>query len=218
MLFSNREDAGQRLAERLAGLSGNDVLVLALPRGGVPVAKPIADRLNAELDVMLVRKLGVPGHEELAMGALALGGTPVLNQEAVDALAIPREVIDAVAAHERRELARRAKLYRGRSEAPRVAGRTVIVVDDGLATGSTARAALEALRPMQPRQLVLAVSVAPPSTLLALAPYADRIECLASPEPFHAVGLWYRDFSQVSDEEVRALLSPRAAEHTAPGP
>jgi putative phosphoribosyl transferase len=218
MLFSDREDAGHRLAERLAGLVGRDVLVLALPRGGVPVAKPVAERLGAELDVMLVRKLGVPGHEELAMGALAFGGKPVVNEEAVEALGIPPEVMAAVADNEGRELARRAKLYRGRADPPRVAGRTVVVVDDGLATGSTARAALEALRPMQPRELVLAVPVAPPSTLLALTPYADRVECLASPEPFHAVGLWYRDFSQVSDDEVRALLAPRAAHQNAPGP
>jgi predicted phosphoribosyltransferase len=218
MLFNNREDAGKQLAERLAIFAGRDVLVLALPRGGVPVAKPVADRLGAELDVMLVRKLGVPGHEELALGAIAFGGARVLNQEAIDLLSIPPSVVDAVAHSELQELSRRAALYRGRSDPPRISGRTVIVVDDGLATGSTARAALEALRPMGPRELVLAVPVAPPSTLEALAPFADKIECLASPEPFYAVGLWYRDFSQVSDDEVRALLSRPSHEQAAPGP
>lgn len=211
MLFYDRKDAGerlaQRLAERLPAYAGRDVLVLALPRGGVPVAQPVAERLGAELDLLLVRKLGVPGHEELAMGAIAFGGARVLNQEAVDALAIPADVIDAVAERESRELDRRATLYRGDRAPPRVTGRTVIVIDDGLATGSTARAALEALRPMNPKLLILAIPVAPQATLNALADVADHVECLASPEPFHAVGLWYRDFTQVSDDQVRELLA-----------
>jgi predicted phosphoribosyltransferase len=207
MLFADRFEAGARLAERLADLSGQDVLILALPRGGVPVAQPIAERLGGELDVLLVRKLGVPGHEELAMGAIALGGALVGNREAIEKLSISPEVIRSAVAREARELQRRAALYRGTSDPPRVAARIVVVVDDGLATGSTALAALQTLRTQKPRLLVLAVPVAPASTLEVLRPFADRIECLASPDPFHAVGLWYRDFAQVSDDEVRSLLA-----------
>ena len=207
MLFENRADAGRRLAARLQSLRGGDVLVLALPRGGVPVAAPVADKLLAELDVLLVRKLGIPGHEELAMGAIALGGVRVLNEEVITALGISQQTLEEVTEAEAQKIQRRAASYRGSSEPPRVRGRTVVVVDDGLATGATARAALQAIRQMEPRDLILAVPVAPASTIAALQPYADRIECLATPEPFHAVGLWYRDFGQTSDEEVRRLLS-----------
>jgi erythromycin esterase-like protein/adenine/guanine phosphoribosyltransferase-like PRPP-binding protein len=199
------------LAEKLAAYANRpDVLVLALPRGGVPVAYEVARALGAPLDVFLVRKLGVPGYEELAMGAVATGGVRVLNEEVVEGLRIPDHVIDAVAAEEQRELARRERVYRGGRPAPDVRGRTVILVDDGLATGATMHAAVKALRRQQPARIVVAVPTASPETCEALRAEVDDVICAITPEPFLAVGRWYEDFSQTTDQEVRDLLAQRA--------
>ncbi|HWQ15505.1 MAG TPA: phosphoribosyltransferase [Roseiflexaceae bacterium] len=214
--FLDRRDAGRFLADHLRAYAGRpDVLVLALPRGGVPVAFEVARALGAPLDVFLVRKLGVPGHEELAMGAIASGGVRVINDEVAGALGIPESVIGAVAAHEQRELERRERAYRDDRPAPDVRGYTAILVDDGLATGSTMRAAVRALRLLGPQRIVVAVPVAAYETCASLRAEADEVVCAATPEPFHAVGLWYEDFSQTTDDEVRELLS-RAAEWGAP--
>jgi predicted phosphoribosyltransferase len=205
--FRDRYAAGRELAARLAGYANrSDVLVLGLPRGGVPVAFEVARALAAPLDVFLVRKLGVPGREELAMGAVASGGVRVLNQDAVRALHIPADVIAAVAAREEAELARRAQLYRGDWPPPDVRGRTVILVDDGLATGATMYAAATALRQQQAARIVAAAPVAAHEACTELRDVADEVVCVAMPEPFHAVGLWYEDFAQTSDQEVRELL------------
>jgi predicted phosphoribosyltransferase len=206
--FRDRREAGRRLAARLAAYANRpDVRVLALPRGGVPVAYEVARALDAPLDVFVVRKLGVPGHPELAMGAVATGGLRVLNESVVRALRIPERVIDAVAAEEQRELARRERLYRGERPPPDVRGRTVIVVDDGLATGATVNAAVEVLRGLKPARIVVAVPIAPPETCAALRAKVDEVVCAVTPEPFYAVGLWYEDFSPTTDEEVRDLLA-----------
>jgi erythromycin esterase-like protein/predicted phosphoribosyltransferase len=190
------------------------VLVLALPRGGVPVAYEVARALGAPLDVFVVRKLGVPGYEELAMGAVATGGVRVLNDQLVERLGIPEHIIDAVAARERRELARRERLYRGGRPPPDVRGRTVILVDDGLATGATMHAAIQALRQQNPARIVVAVPTASPETCEEMKARADDVICAITPEPFHAVGRWYQDFSQTTDEEVAALLArPSTAEN-----
>jgi putative phosphoribosyl transferase len=211
MLLHDRAHAGRVLASRLAEyVDRPDVLVLALPRGGVPVAFEVARQLRVQLDVFLVRKLGVPLREELAMGALASGGLRVLNQEVVDGLHISREVIDAVTASELAELRRRERAYRGDRLAPLVVDRTVILVDDGLATGSTMRAAVAALRQQNPTAIVVAVPVASPDTCASLGAEVDEIVCAHTPEPFRAVGLWYEDFSETSDDEVRALLDQAA--------
>jgi putative phosphoribosyl transferase len=211
MIYRDRTEAGRRLAARLTDYANRvDVLVLALPRGGVPVAYEVARALRAPLDIFLVRKLGVPGHEELAMGAIATGGVRVLNEDVVDYLRVPGEVIDAVAADEQRELERRERLYRGTRPAPDVRGKTVILVDDGLATGSTMRAAAAALRQQQPARIVVAVPVSAPDTCDEYRMGVDEIVCAVTPEPFHAVGLWYEDFSQTTDEEVRSLLAQSA--------
>jgi predicted phosphoribosyltransferase len=195
-----------------------DLLVLGLPRGGVPVAFEVAQALHAPLDVFLVRKLGVPGHEELAMGAIASGGIRVMNEPVMEILRIPDRVVDAVAERETRELARREREYRGNRPLPEIRGRTVILVDDGLATGSTMRAAAEALKQEHPRRLVVAVPVAAPETCDELREEVDEIVCAITPDPFHAVGLWYDDFSQTSDDEVRDLLRRAEEAHwTAPG-
>ena len=220
MLFRDRVDAGRRLAGRLADYAGRpEVLVLALPRGGVPVAFEVAQALGAPLDVFLVRKLGAPGNDELAMGAIATGGVCVVNHDVVRHLNVPREVIDAVAAREQRVLERRERAYRGDRPAPEVEGHTVILVDDGLATGSTMSAAVAALRRQSPARIVVAVPVAAPQTCDQFRAQVDEIVCAATPEPFTAVGLWYQDFSQTTDEEVRDLLD-RAAQRrqrAAPG-
>jgi predicted phosphoribosyltransferase len=208
--FRDRSEAGRLLASKLAAYGNHpDVLVLALPRGGVPVAYEVARALGAPLDVFLVRNLGVPGHEELAMGAVATGGVRVLNDQVVRALRIPDYVIDAVTAQEQQELTRRERLYRGGRPPPDVRGRTVILVDDGLATGATMHAAIKALRQLQPARLVVAVPTAAPETCEALRAEVDEVICAITPEPFYAVGLWYEDFSQTTDEEVRDLLARR---------
>ncbi|TMK07340.1 MAG: hypothetical protein E6G71_11285 [Alphaproteobacteria bacterium] len=210
-LFRDRRDAGRLLAEKLAAYANRpDVLVLALPRGGVPVAYEVARRLGAPLDVFVVRKLGVPGHEELAMGAVATGGVRVLNDQLVEQLGIPDQMIDAVAARERQELARRERLYRGGRPPPDVRGRTVILVDDGLATGATMYAAIEALRKQNPGRIVVAVPTASPETCEEMKAKADHVICAITPDPFQAVGRWYQDFSQTSDEEVADLLARRS--------
>ena len=194
------------LGERLAGMAGQpDLLVLGLPRGGVPVAWEVARRLGAPLDVFVVRKLGFPGHEELAMGAIASGGVRVLNPEVI-AYGVSRAQIEQVTEKERRELERREQLFRGDRPPMRVADRTVVLVDDGLATGSTMRAAVRALRQERAGRIIVAVPVAAPSVCAEMKAEADEVVCAATPEPFRAVGLWYDDFAQTSDAEVRELL------------
>jgi putative phosphoribosyl transferase len=206
--FTDRYHAGRRLAAALAPYAGRpNLLVLALPRGGVPVGFEVARALHAPLDVMLVRKLGVPGHEELALGAFASGGVRVLSDVVVNALGIPDRVIATVAANEESELARRERAYRDDRPLPDVRGKTVILVDDGLATGSTMRAAAAALQAQHPERLVIAVPVAPRETCQSLLHDADDVVCATVPEPFFAVGNWYEDFSQITDEEVRELLA-----------
>lgn len=208
MHFANRIEAGRLLAKKLAAYSNRpDVVVLALPRGGVPVANEVAHALNAPLDVFLVRKLGIPGHEEFAMGAIASGNVRVLNDDIVDYLGIPDDLIDQVAGREQRELLRREKLYRGSCPTIAITNRTVIVVDDGLATGSTMRAAVNALKKMKPAGIIVAAPVAARETCESFKDDVDSTcVCVMSPEPFHGVGLWYRDFSQTSDGEVCYLL------------
>jgi putative phosphoribosyl transferase len=206
--FRNRTEAGRVLAQELRVYANrDDVIVLALPRGGVPVAFDVAHALHAPLDVFVVRKLGVPGHEELAMGAIARGRVLIVEPSVVEDLAIPMEVVLDVAAREEQERLRREREYRGDRPAPDVRGRTVIMVDDGLATGSTMRAAVAALRKLQPAKIVVAVPVAVRSTCEELAEEVDEVVCARTPEPFYAVGEWYADFSQTTDEEVRDLLA-----------
>jgi predicted phosphoribosyltransferase len=206
--FRDRREAGRVLAGMLGKYANRpDVVVLALPRGGVPVAYEVARQLGAPLDIFLVRKLGVPGYEELAMGAIASGGVRVLNDQLMEMLRIPDDIIDEVAAWEQRELMRRERLYRGDRPPPDVRGRTVILVDDGLATGSTMQAAIKALRQQQPARIVVAVPTSSPDVCEQLRSQADEVVCAITPEPFHAVGLWYEDFAQTTDEEVRDLLA-----------
>ena len=208
--FHDRREAGRLLGQKLPAYAGRpDVVVLALPRGGVPVAAEVAQALGAPLDVFLVRKLGVPGHEELAMGAVASGGLGVLNAEVVSGLRIPESVIRTVAAREQQELLRREELYRGDRPPRDVRGQTIILVDDGLATGATMLAAVRALRQQQPARIVVAVPTASSETCEALKREADEVVCGITPEPFVAVGQWYDDFSQTTDAEVRDLLGSR---------
>jgi predicted phosphoribosyltransferase len=212
MLFENRAQAGRVLAARLSAYANrDDVIVLALPRGGVPVGFEVARILAAPLDVFVVRKLGVPGYEELAMGAIATGGVRFLNADMINVLGLSDAVVEATTASERRELERRERRYRGGLPPPDVRGQTVILVDDGLATGSTMRAAVEALQRLDPARIVVAVPVADPTTCEELAAEADEVVCARTPRQFRAVGLWYTDFSQTTDDEVRNLLQRRTA-------
>jgi len=216
-MFRDRVEAGDVLAERLHHYAGRqDVLVLALPRGGVPVAARVAEALAAPLDVFVVRKLGVPGHEELAMGAIASGGVRVVNEQVVGRLGLGEAVLDRVAAAEGRELARRERSYREGRDPPDLTGRVVILVDDGLATGSTMRAAVAAVRLLHPARVVVAVPTAPASTCQHLREEADEVICVTTPRPFRAVGNSYQSFLQTTDEEVTDLL--RAAGGRGPGP
>ena len=212
--FHDRADAGRALAARLKGHAPrSDAIVLGLARGGVPVAHQVASGLGLPLDVLLVRKLGVPGHEELAMGAIASGGIRVIHAEVVRAYSFPPGVIEEVTARERAELLRREDLYRRGGPAAEVAGKTAIVVDDGLATGSTMRAAVAALRARGVAAIVAAAPVAAADTAARLAPEVDAVVCVATPEPFGSVGAWYEDFTQTTDDEVRRLLAqaPRSS-------
>jgi predicted phosphoribosyltransferase len=215
--FHDRFEAGKVLAGQLQHYAQRpDVIVLALPRGGVPIAYEISRSLGVPMDVFLVRKLGVPGHEELAMGAIASGGVRVINDEVVTSLQINPKEIDQVAQIEQQELERRERDYRrGDAPPPQVAGKTVILVDDGLATGSTMRAAAEALQLMHPARIVVAVPTASPDTCDAFRQIVDEVVCAITPEPFRAVGIWYEHFPQLSDEEVRELLDRARQEYAA---
>jgi len=209
--FPNRTAAGRLLAEKLVNYAGrDDVIVLGLPRGGVPVAFEVAQRLGAPLDVFIVRKLGVPGFEELAAGAIASGGVRVLNQDVVRAIPHAEEAIEAVTAKETAELERREHIYRKGRPSPELRDRIVILVDDGLATGATMRAAVKALRQQGAAKIVVAVPVGPPDTCREIEQEADETICLSTPPFFQAVGQYYEDFSQTSDEDVRELLSQAA--------
>lgn len=207
MLFKDRADAGRRLCSRLSQFAGRDgVLVLALPRGGVPVGFEVARTLMSPLDVLVVRKLGVPGQEELAMGAIASGGIRVINSDIVHALDISVQQVEERVAHEQQELQRREHLYRGNRRAPDIHGHTVILVDDGVATGATMRVAISAVRQQNPESLIVAVPVASNSVCQQLDKEADSTVYLYTPVDFYAVGQWYQSFTQTSDEEVRELL------------
>jgi predicted phosphoribosyltransferase len=212
--FLDRREAGQRLALELSAYRDRgDVLVLGLPRGGVPVAAQVASILKAPMDVFVVRKLGLPGQPELAMGAIASGGVRVLNGEVVDALRVPWEIIDAVTAEEQRELERREHAYRDDRSPPEVEGKTVIVVDDGIATGSTMIAAVSALRQLHAARVVVAVPTVALSTYYQIRGVADDVAAVIMPEQFYGVGQWYEDFSQTTDAEVRQLLSQSTPSH-----
>lgn len=210
--FADRREAGRQLAALLRPLAGDpDVIVLGLPRGGVPVAYEAAEALDAPLDVFVVRKLGVPGHEEYAMGAIASGGIRVVNHEVVRRLQITAAAVEAVERDERRELERRERLYRGDRPVPSLRDRTVVLVDDGLATGSTMLAAVQAVRTQRPRRIVVAVPVASREACDTLRREADECVCVATPDPFYGVGLWYQNFNQTTDDEVQQLLATARA-------
>lgn len=214
MSFRDRRDAGRQLAQQLTRFANrHDAVVLALPRGGVPVAFEVATELGLPLDTFSVRKLGVPGHEELAMGAISSGGISYINDEVVRSLRISDDEVRGVVAAESRELDRRERLYRDHRPRPAIQGNVAILVDDGIATGASMFAAIGALRRRDPARIVVAVPVAPADTLAALRGEVDELECCSVPSPFTAVGVWYDDFSQTTDEEVRALLD-RAAQRT----
>lgn len=209
--FRNRQDAGRLLAEELTQYDDEEVVVIALPRGGVPVGFEIAKRLAAPLDVVVVRKVGVPGHEELAMGAVASGGVLVRNDDVIDALGIDGDVIEAAAEAKRREVSDRERAFRGERETPDLDGRTVIVVDDGIATGSTMRASLRALRQSGAHRLVVAVPVASETACREMEEFAEEVVCLVATDHLIAVGQWYLDFDQVSYKEVVDLLDEAAS-------
>jgi predicted phosphoribosyltransferase len=205
--FRDRRDAGKKLALKLSAYAGRpDGLILALPRGGVPVAYEVARALTLPLDIFIVRKLGLPGREELAIGAIASGGVRVLNNDIIRMLSVPDEVINFVAKRESQELQRREKLYRGERPLPEIRDRMVILIDDGLATGASMRAAVAGLRARHPARIVIAVPAAAPETCDTFQTEVDEVVCAITPEPFYGVGRWYEDFSQVTDEEVRILL------------
>lgn len=209
-LFKDRHDAGQRLAEALARYANNnDVIVLGLPRGGVAVAYEISKTLNVPLEILLVRKLGVPGQEELAMGAIASRDVRVFNYDIIQALQISSEEINAVIAQEEQELKRRDELYRQGREFPDLKNQIVILIDDGIATGATMRAAISALKVLQPKKIVVAVPVAARSTCDELGKMVNEVVCLAMPEPLYGIGMWYADFPQLNDEEVIKFLNER---------
>lgn len=211
MIFKNRYEAGKKLADALTKYEGRaDVVVLALPRGGVPVGFEVSKALNAPLDIFLVRKLGVPGHEELAMGAIASGDVMALNEGVINAYGISQSALEVVAARERKGLRRREALYRGECPPLDLQDKTVILVDDGFATGASMRAAVTAVRKRQPSYVVVAVPTAPPETCESFEVIADEVVCLITPTPFAAVGYWFEDFSQTTDEEVRRLLEEAA--------
>jgi len=211
-IFQDRTDAGRQLAEKLLSYAGrDDVIVLALPRGGVPVAFEVAQRVRVPLDVCVVRKLGVPGHEELAMGAIASGGVRVLNEDVLYVLPDAQSIVEMATAIEREELKRRERDYRSNRPAPEVRGRTVILVDDGLATGATMRAAAAALRQQGAAKIIVAVPVGAPGTCHEIRSVADEVVCLQTPGSFMGVGQYYEDFSQTTDEEVRELLAASAS-------
>jgi putative phosphoribosyl transferase len=210
-LYKNRAEAGRKLAQALSDYAGRaDVVVLGLPRGGVPVAYEVAKALEAPLDIFIVRKLGVPGQEELAMGAIASGGVRVLNDEVVGGLSISEEEIQSVAEKERAELERRERLYRGERARRDLKNRIAILVDDGLATGASMRAAVNGLRQHNPDKIVVAVPTAPPETCREFEDLADQVICLQTPSPFMGVGAWYADFPQTTDDQVRELLEKAA--------
>lgn len=214
--FRNRTEAGELLARKLRGYAHRpDVLVLALPRGGVPVARIVARHLHAPLDVFIVRKLGVPGHEELAMGAIASGGARVLNQEVIDAHGVTAKTLDQVAELERHELVRREQTYRDGRPAPCLNGRTVILVDDGIATGATMRVAVKALRAQKPARIIVATPTVAHSTYVEMLDEVDDFVAVIMPETFFGVGEWFDDFSQTTDDEVCELLKPDWNGHAA---
>lgn len=216
--FRDRREAGQLLAHRLESYVGrDDVIILGLPRGGVPVAYEVARALDAPLDVFVVRKLGMPGHSELALGAIASGGIQVFNQSVVRRVGLPNEAIKRVALCEQEELRRRERAYRDDRPAPELRGKVVILIDDGLATGATMRAALQAVRECGPSRVIVAVPSAAAEVCAALCEEADEVVCAITPEPFNAVGLWYEDFTQTPDSEVRRLLQLAAERHAGVG-
>jgi putative phosphoribosyl transferase len=211
--FSNRRDAGRQLARRFDSYVGNpDVIVLGLPRGGVPVAYEIATRIGAPLDVLIVRKLGLPGHPELAMGAIASGGIEVVDERVIEMFHVSDEMLDVVKLKERAELERRERIFRANRAPLDVSGKIAILVDDGLATGASMEAAIQALRTRNPKRLIAAVPVAPPETCRALGKLADEMVCLLTPDRLYAVGIWYVDFTQTTDAEVRELLDAAVRE------
>lgn len=207
-LFADRKEAGEKLAQKLSEYtSADNVVVLGLPRGGVPVAYEVAKAIQSPMDIFLVRKLGVPGHEELAMGAIASGGVRVLNDSLIDQLAITDKMLASVAAQEQQELERRERVYRGDNPRVELTDKKAILVDDGIATGASMKAAIEALRAHKPEKIIVAVPVSPPDTYMEIKEQVDEFVCIDTPQPFYGVGMWYEDFSQTTDEEVKKYMN-----------